>query len=31
MAERARIGVREIRALKPGDEVWDGAVRGFGA
>ena len=31
MVERMRIGLREIRALKPGEEIWDGAVRGFGA
>lgn len=26
-----RIGLREVRALKPGQIVWDGAVAGFGA
>jgi integrase len=31
MAERKRIGLREVRALKPGETVWDGAVAGFGA
>jgi integrase len=25
-----RIGLREVRALKPGETVWDGAVAGFG-
>ena len=31
MAERKRIGLREVRALKPGETVWDSAVAGFGA
>jgi integrase len=31
MGERKRIGLREVRALKPGTIVWDGAVAGFGA
>jgi hypothetical protein len=31
MAERRRIGLREVRALKPGGEIWDAAVPGFGA
>jgi integrase len=31
MAERKRIGLREVRALKPGETVWDAAVPGFGA
>jgi Arm DNA-binding domain len=31
LPERTRIGLREIRALKPGTEIWDGTVRGFGA
>ncbi len=26
-----RIGLREVRALKPGEIVWDTAVPGFGA
>jgi integrase len=30
MAEK-RIGLREVRALKPGQVVWDAAVGGFGA
>jgi integrase len=25
-----RIGLREVRALKPGQTIWDGAVAGFG-
>ena len=29
--ERKRIGLREVRALGPGEEVWDAAVPGFGA
>jgi integrase len=29
--ERTRIGLREIRALKPDQEIWDDTVRGFGA
>lgn len=31
MAERRRIGLREIRALAPDSEIWDAAVPGFGA
>lgn len=31
MAERRRIGLREVRALSEGEEVWDAAVPGFGA
>src|SRR6478672_8627350 len=31
MAERKRIGLREVRALGPGAELWDSAVSGFGA
>ena len=26
-----KIGLREIRALKPGQVIWDAAVVGFGA
>ena len=26
-----RIGLREVRGLKPGQTIWDGAVAGFGA
>lgn len=29
MAERKRIGLREVRALEPGEKVWDAAVPGF--
>jgi integrase len=29
--DRKRIGLREIRALKPGETVWDASVAGFGA
>ena len=29
--ERKRIGLREVRALAPDNEVWDAAVPGFGA
>ncbi len=31
MAERKRIGLRDVRALKPGQTIWDAAVPGFGA
>jgi integrase len=31
MAERKRIGLREVRGLGPNQEVWDAAVPGFGA
>jgi integrase len=31
VAARTRIGLREIRALKTGEEIWDSTVRGFGA
>src|SRR5580658_9642788 len=31
MAEQKRIGLREVRALGPRAELWDNAVRGFGA
>jgi integrase len=31
MAERKRIGLRDVRALGPNQEVWDAAVPGFGA
>ena len=30
-AVRKRIGLREVRALQPGETIWDGAVAGFGA
>jgi integrase len=29
MSKRARIGLREIRAMKPGEIIWDTAVVGF--
>lgn len=31
MSDRKRIGLREVRALEPGAEIWDTAVPGFGA
>jgi integrase len=31
MAERKRIGLREVRALGPNQDIWDAAVSGFGA
>jgi integrase len=31
MGERKRIGLRDVRALKPGETMWDAAVPGFGA
>ena len=31
MAERRRLGLREVRALGPNQEVWDAALPGFGA
>jgi hypothetical protein len=31
MAEQKRIGSREVRALGPNQEIWDGSVSGFGA
>ena len=31
MKARKRIGARQIRNLEPGQTIWDGAVRGFGA
>jgi len=31
MGERKRLGLRDVRALKPGETVWDAAVPGFGA
>jgi integrase len=31
MAGRKRIGLRDVRALKQGEMIWDGAVAGFGA
>jgi integrase len=31
MATRRRIGLREVRALKPGETIWDASLTGFGA
>jgi Arm DNA-binding domain len=31
MTDRKRIGLRDVRALGPNQEVWDAAVPGFGA
>src|SRR6185437_15540721 len=31
MSERRRIGLREVRGLGPGQEIWDATVPGFGA
>jgi len=31
VSERRRIGLREVRALKPGETIWDAAVPGFAA
>jgi integrase len=31
MPERKRIGLREVRALKEGEVIWDGGLPGFGA
>ena len=31
MADRKRIGLREVRAIGPGREIWDAAIPGFGA
>jgi hypothetical protein len=31
MVERKRIGLREVRALEPGQTVWDASVPAFGA
>jgi integrase len=30
MGDRKRIGLREVRALQPGETIWDNVVRGFG-
>ena len=30
MADRKKIGLREVRGLKAGETVWDSAVAGFG-
>src|SRR5215468_2553637 len=31
MAARARIGLRQVRALQPGQTLWDSSLPGFGA
>jgi integrase len=31
MAVRSRIGLRQVRSLKPGETVWDASLTGFGA
>ena len=31
MAMRKRIGLRQVRALKPGETIWDESLSGFGA
>jgi integrase len=31
VAERKRLGLREVRALEPGQTIWDGSLPGFGA
>jgi integrase len=31
MAARARIGLRQVRALQPGQTLWDSSLAGFGA
>jgi integrase len=31
MAVRQRIGLRQVRALKPGETIWDASLTGFGA
>ena len=31
MSERKRIGLREVRAIDPGQIIWDTAVTGFAA
>jgi integrase len=31
MATRRRIGLRQVRALKPGETIWDASLSGFGA
>jgi integrase len=31
MAIRQRIGLRQVRALKPGETIWDASLSGFGA
>jgi len=31
MVTKQRIGLRQVRALSPGDIIWDAALPGFGA
>ena len=31
MAARSRIGLRQVRSLKPGETIWDQSLTGFGA
>src|SRR5215470_12475827 len=31
MATKRRIGLRQVRALKPGETIWDASLSGFGA
>ena len=31
MAVRSRIGLRQVRSLKPGETIWDQSLIGFGA
>ena len=31
MATKQRLGLRQVRALKPGGIIWDASLRGFGA
>src|SRR6267143_6172901 len=31
MTDRKRIGLRDVRAIGPGEEIWDAAIPGFGA
>jgi integrase len=31
MASKQRIGLRQVRALKPGETIWDASLAGFGA
>ena len=31
MTVRSRIGLRQVRSLKPGETIWDRSLIGFGA
>ena len=31
MAKQSRIGLRQVRALGPGETIWDASLSGFGA